>query len=343
MPRISASKDKANITIIARRSVNMKYYIGIDIGKYQLDIQIGSQHLQFTNDKPGIKLLKKEFEKLLKQQDSIERIVCEASGGYEKSLVKELKKDNYPIYVAHPNYVRAFAKSKGWLAKTDKIDAKIISTYAEIMDLKPDNYTPSSTAETLKELVDRRHQLMGDKQRELNRLDKCSNPAIKKSLESHIKWLDKALGELEEAVKVLSDNDDLKANYELLMSVPAVGLTTASYLITYLPELGHLSHKEIASLVGVAPFNRDSGRTLGKRFIMGGRKRLRNILYMAALASTRWNPELKLFYNRLKSKGKPIKVALVAVIRKLIMLLNSIMKRRTPWQETLLINNLAKA
>lgn len=169
----------------------MKYYIGIDVGKYQLDIQVGFRHLQFTNDKPGIKLLKKEFTKLLQQQGSIQLIVCEASGGHEKLLVKELKKDNYPIYVAHPNYVRAFAKSKGWLAKTDKIDAKIISIYAEIMDLKPDSYTHSPTAEALKELIDRRHQLMEDRQRELNRLDKCSNPSIKKSLGSHIKWLDK--------------------------------------------------------------------------------------------------------------------------------------------------------
>lgn len=325
-------RKNANVNLIARGIVNMNYYIGIDVGKYQLDIQIGDRHLQLTNDEIGIKLLNDELKQLLQNQNVIKLIVCEASGGYEKLVVKALRKRNYPLHVAHANHVRAFAKSKGWLAKTDKIDAKVISIYAQVMELTEDNFELTQHAEELKELIDRRSQLLADKQRELNRLDKCSNPKIKKSLESHIKWLEKALKELDKTIKVLSNSNELKNNYELLMSIPAIGFVTASYLIAYLPELGYLSHKEIAALVGVAPFNRDSGKMLGKRFIMGGRTRLRNILYMAAVASTRWNQDLKQFYERLRLKGKPVKVALIAVIRKLVTIINSVMKRKTIWQ-----------
>lgn len=312
--------------------MRMHYYIGIDVGKYQLDIQMGSEYFRVSNDLSGIKELTSKLEELLSKGAHSALLICEASGGYEKNVVNVLNTAGYCVHVAHANRVRAFAKSKGWLAKTDKIDAKTISDYGRVMQVKADTYHLSESAELVKELIGRRSQLLLDKQREQNRLDKCLNPAIKKSLESHIKWLEKALAKLNEELKNLSHSDALDKDYQLLMSIPSIDLMTASYLIAYLPELGNLSHKKIAALSGVAPFNRDSGRMAGKRFIVGGRKQLRNALYMAAVSSTRWNPDLKEFYLKLKSRGKPIKVALVAVIRKLLMQLNSVIKRQTPWQ-----------
>ena len=285
--------------------MRMHYHIGIDVGKYQLDIQMGSKYFTVSNDSSGIKELTFKLEELLSNGTDSALSICEASGGYEKNLVNALRAAGHCVHTAHANRVRAFAKSKGWLAKTDKMDAKMISAYGEAMQVKADAYQLSKSAEVVKELIGRRSQLLLDKQREQNRLDKCINPAIKKSLESHIKWLEKALAKFDEELKNSSHSDALAKDYQLLMSVPSIGLMTASYIIAYLPELGNLSHKKIAALSGVAPFNRDSGRMAGKRFIVGGRKQLRNALYMAAVSSTRWNPDLKEFYLKLKVTTRP--------------------------------------
>jgi transposase len=266
-------------------------------------------------------------------------VICEATGGYEQCLVQVLKRKNIAVSVVHPNKVRAFAKSKGILSKTDKMDAKILFEYATMFKPEPDLYFHTESEEMLAGLLKRREQLQEDKFREQYRLDKILSKTVKKSLENHIKWIEKELENIEQEISDLQKNDEIiRKKIDLLTSVPSIGNLSASYLVCFLPELGKLNHKEIASLVGVAPFNRDSGGFKGKRFIRGGRTNLRKMLYMAALTSTRWCESMKIFYQRLKNKGKPTKVALTAVMRKLLIMLNSIVKRQTPWVENLLLS-----
>ena len=174
---------------------------------------------------------------------------------------------------------------------------------------------------------------MNDRKREKNRRDKIKDKVIKTSVESHIKWLSDEIKNIDQQLNKYSQMIDIKPMHDLLISIPAVGELVANYLIANLPELGLLNHKAIAALVGVAPYNRDSGSFNGKRFIHGGRKELRRMLYMSAIVSVRFNPDMKVFYKRLREIGKPAKVALIAVVRKLLSVINSIIKRQTPWQE----------
>lgn len=309
----------------------MEYVIGIDVGKYYLDISIGSELLQVTNDTKG----HKELFKRLKccEAKGISLIICEASGGYEKVMVNLLVSKKYPVHVAHGNHVRAFAKARGYLAKTDKIDAAILQDYAKTLKPAADTIFHNEASIELGEHLKRREQLIGDKQREENRLDKGINKSTERSIRKHIKWLDGEIKDVETVIDELQkQNAQLQKQHDLLTSIPGVGKLTASYLLAFLPEIGHLEHKSLAALVGVAPFNHDSGQHKGKRFIQGGRAHLRRMLYMAALAATRWNKDLSLFYKRLRSAGKATKVALTAVMRKLLAVINSIITRQSPWQ-----------
>ena len=310
----------------------MKQYIGIDVSKPLLDVDWQGIAINFKNSKNGIITLVEKLRQL-REQENLISVVLEASGGYEKGLVKACYNTKVPIHVVHANKVRSFAKSKGILAKTDKLDATVLSEYGSVMRIQPDNLLLTENAEKIRLLLDRRKQLMNDRQRERNRIDKISDESIRQSIEDHTKWLDDEISKVEEALAEHSQADDVKSNYDLLTSIPAIGSLVANHLIAYLPELGSLSHKAIAALVGVAPYNRDSGNFSGKRFIQGGRKDLRHVLYMSAVVATRFNPDLKNFYNRLRAAGKPAKVALIAVIRKLLSMLNSVMRRKTPWQE----------
>jgi len=191
----------------------------------------------------------------------------------------------------------------------------------------------NETTEKIGELLKRREQLQADRKRELNRLDKILNPDIIRSIDNHIEWLDKNIKEIDEELLLLKQEKNVKLNHELMISIPAIGDLSAYYLLSHLPEIGQISHKALAALVGVAPYNRDSGKGEGKRFIEGGRSRLRQVLYMCAVTGIRCNPPLKSFYTRLRNNGKPAKVALIAVIRKLITMINSVMRRGTPWEE----------
>jgi len=230
--------------------------------------------------------------------------------------------------------VRSFAKSKGCLAKTDKIDAKIIREYGMVMITEPDKFNVSPEAEKLGDLLKRRAQLVEDKKREKIRLEKSSRVENKKSIKSHIQWIENEIKAIEKYLEqIRQSSKEIKNSVGLLSSVQGVGTLTASYLTAFLPELGHIPAKSIVALVGVAPFNRDSGKWKGKRFIQGGRKTIRDIIYMVAVVCARFNPDLKKFYLELRERGKAAKVALIAVARKLLMLLSSIMKRQTPWEE----------
>lgn len=309
----------------------MKYYIGVDISKNRLDVDWLGEATYFKNDTPGISNLVEQLQ-LLAQEEKLAVVLCEASGGYEQTLVKCCRQAKLPIHVVHANRIRYFARSQGIKAKTDKIDAKMISAYGAERKPQEDTFLLSENAEKIRTFLKRREQLLADKKRETNRLDKIDDLDIKALINAHIEWLNKSIKELESILSELQKAEDVSEAIKLLTSVPGVGNLLACYLLTYLPELGQLSHKAIAALVGVAPFNQDSGQYKGKRFIQGGRSVLRQMLYMAAMTSIKWNPDLKVFYKRLRDAGKPGKKALVAVMRKLLSIINSVVIRQTPWQ-----------
>lgn len=310
----------------------MKHYIGIDIGKFKLDVDWDAGHWTFENTQTGIhRLIKK-----LAAHPAETVIVYEPTGGYETQLVRLLRAKGLQLHSAHANKVRDFAKSKGYLAKTDKLDAKVIREYAQCMQVEADKVKLTQNTEKLGDLLKRRDELLDNKTQECNRLDTTYDSDTKRSIQSHIQWIEKVLRRIEDKMKDLQNSDpDIQQKHELLCSVKGVGSLVANTLIAYVPELGAIEPKSLAALLGLAPFNRDSGTQQGRRYIMGGRGKVRKVLYMAALSCIRYNKDLKAFYERLKAKGKPSKVALVAVMRKLMTLLNSIMRRKTPWQENL--------
>jgi transposase len=312
----------------------MELYVGIDVGKNKLDIHLNNKDLQVSNSQVGFKKIIKFFKKEEQKGFSIKLVICEATGGYEQDLVALLDKENYRIHVAHPNKVRDFAKSQGILAKTDRIDARMLSDYGKKYELIA-NYKPLCAEQIeLQGLLQRRRQLLDEKIREENRLDKSLTNLSQQSIKSHVKWLKDEINRLEEEIKGhIKKNPNLSTPIDLLKSIPGIGELSAATIITALPEIGQIEDKSLCALVGVAPMNRDSGKYRGKRQIKGGRSVVREILYMAAISSIRCNSVVKNCYRNLRSKGKPAKVAIVAAIRKLLLIVNSVFKRQTPWVE----------
>lgn len=301
----------------------MESYIGVDVGKHQLEIYHQGHTFSVPNTKIGIQ---KFIQHLDLSEDSV-KVAFEATGGYERLLKASLQKKGGLYCTLHPNKVRAFAKAKGLLAKTDKIDAQLIAHYADIMKIEQDL---PETNQALKELLKRRQQLIEDKNRESHRLDKEYSHTIKRSIEKHIAWLAKEIKAIEEKLKESHANQHNQI--ALLTSIPGIGELTACYLLAYMPEIKTGNQGQLAALTGIAPMNRDSGSYRGKRFIQGGRSPLRRALYLAAVPSVRFNHDLKRFYERLRNKGKPANLALVAVMRKLLLMAAAVLKRQTPWQ-----------
>ncbi|HRA12541.1 MAG TPA: IS110 family transposase [Chitinophagaceae bacterium] len=312
----------------------MELCIGIDVSKNYLDVYINNiedKEHKVENSEFGIEKLIKIFQNLQKNHD-IQLIIFEATGGYERLLSIMLRNLNFPVHVAHPNKIRNFAKATGNFAKTDKIDARILSEFARV-------FRPSSKAislkpeiESLRALFIRRQQLLEDKIRESNRLDKHILDILRHSIETHVKWLSSQIKEVEKLIdQQIESHEAIKNPILLLSSVPGIGTLTSVALLVGLPELGCIEGKQLAALVGVAPLNQDSGNKKGKRYIKGGRGSIRKSLYMSAIVSIRLNSDMKKFYQRLRAKGKAAKVALTAVIRKLLILLNSVVRRQTPW------------
>jgi transposase len=261
----------------------------------------------------------------------IELIVVEASGGFEQALVGELAAASLPVVVVNPTRVRNFARAKGQLAKTDKIDAQVIADFAQSIrpEVRPLN---PAQQQLIKALVTRRRQLIDMQTAEKNRRTSI-NPALLPRLDKHLEWLAAELQEIEvELNDWIDKNTHWRETRNRLESVPGVGGVTSFTLIAELPELGTLSRQKIAALVGLAPFNRDSGRTRGRRHIFGGRADVRSVLYMAALSGIRYNPVIQAFYNRLIAKGKLFKVAITACMRKLLTILNAIVRDGTYWK-----------
>lgn len=306
---------------------NDKNYIGIDVSKKYLDVCIRStgEIFRTTNDIAGFKDLKK---KIPLPKNSL--VAVEATGGYESDAVFFLQKKGFAVAVTNPRQVRNFGKALGKLAKTDKIDAIIIAHFAEVINPKPKKML-GEEEKALSENQQRRKQIVDMVTMEKNRLSKASEP-MKKCLQKTIKFLEKQLKEIEYALaQQISKNPEWAAKNKLLCSVKGVGEVTAATMIAGLPELGKISHKEIAALVGVAPLNRDSGNYQGERCTWGGRSDIRTALYMATLVAVKFNPPIKRFYETLCQKGKKKKVALVACMRKLLTVLNAMMRKGVRW------------
>ena len=304
-------------------------YVGIDVSKNKLDIYLlpEEHYCSFENTPKGFRALIKR----LKDYDEL-LIVMESTGGYEKSLAKAISAAEIPHAIVNPRYIRHFARSFGELAKTDKLDAKMIAMYAECRRPKP-REAKAEYLEELSGLNARRRQLVDMIVMEKNRLDKVSGP-IKKSIQKIIRLLEKELHEIEKKQgEKISKNEALEARKELLKTAPGIAEVTATGIIATLPELGNLNSRQIAALAGLAPFNRDSGKHQGHRIIWGGRAAARNTLYMSALVATQRSQKMRNFYMRLVEKGKPKKLALAACMRKLLIALNAMVKNNQPWQE----------
>ena len=302
-------------------------YVGIDVSTTTLDVAIvpDVKHWQVSNDPSGIDLLVKHLV-ILRPAG----VVMEATGGIEMPVAIALYEADIIAALVNPRQVRDFARSLGILAKTDKLDATIIAKFAEATKPEP-RPLPDTSARELKALVTRRRQLTEMLTMEKNRLH-TAMPQLRPRIQLNIEWLLKQIEEVDNDTGSLIQASPLwRAKDNLLQSVPGVGPVISRTILAELPELGQVNSKQVAALVGVAPFNRDSGNFRGRRSIWGGRAYLRKIVYMGTLVATRFNPVIKPFYQRLVDAGKAKKVALVACMRKLLIILNAMVKHRTLW------------
>ena len=305
-----------------------KVYVGIDVSKAKLDVAVGPQEQiwQADNTVAGITSLVKRLGKL-----DPTLIVVEATGGYEAKLVEALCAAGLPVARVNPSRVRKFALGMNWLAKTDRIDARLLVRFGEKANPRL-TQLPSEDEKRLAALVKRRKQVLDMLVAEQNRLENADLD-VRPYIQDSLTMLQSQLDELDKAIQShIDQTPDLKKRRDLLTTVPGVGKVTASTLTAQLPELGSCDRKQIAALVGVAPFSHDSGKMRGRRFIRGGRPPIRSVLYMAALSATRFNPVIRSFYNRLISSGKPFKVVLVACMRKLLTILNAMIRNQQPWK-----------
>ena len=303
-------------------------FVGIDISKARLDVSIrpADEQTSVPYDAPGITTL---LAQLIQVQPT--RIVMEATGGLERLLLRALVDAALPVIVVNPRQVRDFAKATGQLAKTDALDAQVLARFAEVIQPAL-RVIPDAPTQELAALLARRRQVLAMQGAEQHRLDRAPD-RVRKRIEAHLRWLRDELARLDEDLDgLIQESPVWRAREELLQSVPGIGPVMSRTVLAELPELGLLNRKQIAALVGVAPFNRDSGRLRGHRAIWGGRAPVRRTLYMAALVATRWNPVIRVFYQRLRAAGKAPKVALVAAMRKLLTILNAMVHTGTAWQ-----------
>jgi transposase len=306
--------------------------VGIDVAKHSLDVYLASEDRCFT-----IKNSTAGFKQLLSRLPTAGSclVVVEATGGYQKRVVGALVSAGHRVAVVNPRQVRDFARGLGILAKTDRLDARVIALFGETTNPRPVEIASEKQAQ-LRELVTRRRQLIELRTAEQNRLEATATKIVRKNVRHLLELLDKQIRQLEDAIGQLVESEpQLAAKAAILETAPGVGPVTASNLLVDLPELGRLDRQQIAALVGVAPFNRDSGKFHGRRAIWGGRAAVRSVLYMAALTARRSNPIIRAFAQRLEAAGKPFKVVLTACMRKLLVILNSMLKNNLPWNPKL--------
>lgn len=305
-----------------------KVYVGIDVSKATLEAAVSDQEqtCQVGNTPEEITSLVKRLEAWHPAL-----IVVEATGGYEARLVEALCAAQLPVARVNPGRVRRFAQGMGWLAKTDKIDARLLARFGEKANPRLTQW-PGEQEKRLAALVKRRKQVLEIIVAEQNRLENA-DPNVRTYIQDSLTMLHNQLDALDKAIRThINQTPDLKKKQELLTTVPGVGQVTAATLTAELPELGSCDRKQIAALVGVAPFSHDSGKMRGRRFIRGGRSSIRSVLYMAALSAIRFNPVIRAFYQRLIASGKQFKVALVACMHKLLTILNAILRKNQAWR-----------
>jgi transposase len=302
-------------------------YIGIDVSKDRLDIAVRPTEDTWSvaNDASGIPEVVQRLAQLHPKL-----VVLEATGGLQLPVVAALASAGLPLSMVNPRQVRDFARATGKLAKTDQLDAQVLAHFAEAV--RPTPYPlPDAQTQELTALLTRRHQVVEMLTAEKNRL-RTTRESVRQRVQDHIRWLEQELADLDDDLeRTLRESPLWREKDNLLRSVPGIGQVVSITLLADLPELGTLSRHQIAALVGVAPLNRDSGRFRGKRTVWGGRARVRAALYMAALTATRYNPIIKAFYHRLCGAGKARKVALTACMRKLLIILNSMVKHQQTW------------
>lgn len=307
-------------------------FIGIDVSKARLDVAAvpGEHAWSVSNTDEGIQ----ELMVKISQLGEPKIILMEATGGFERRPLALLGAAGLPVTAINPRNARDFAKSIGLLAKTDRVDAKVLALFAQKIQ-PPCRPLPDEQTRALQDLIVRRRQMVDMLTAEQSRLAIVESLKVRREITQHIAWLKKRIHitdyDLDQTIK---NSPAWQPKSDLLKSVPGVGSVTSSTLLALLPELGTLTNKQIAALAGVAPFNRDSGTMRGRRCIGGGRAAVRNVLYMATLAATRFNPTIRAFYQRLCKLGKLRKVALVAAMRKLLTILNAMLRDNTPWRSS---------
>lgn len=306
----------------------MEPYTGIDVSKDFFDAHLLStqsdRHFEYTDQ--GIRGC---IQWLLSIKPPL--VVMEATGGYERRLASALMAAGLPVKVVNPKRIRDFARADGCLAKTDKLDARIIARYAAMFQPPPQE-AMDETCLKIKALVARRGQLMDMRIQEVNRRQQVLDKDVAKDINAHIKAIEKALASLERKINdLISQSPDLKQKSDLVQTMPGIGKATSMMLLSDLPELGHLNRRKIAKLVGLAPLNWDSGKLRGKRIISGGRSNVRKQLYMPTMVAIQHNPVIRAYYEHLRSNGKSKMVALVAAMRKILVTLNAMVANNQPW------------
>ena len=309
--------------------LSLPAYVGVDVSKDRLDVHVrpSGQVFAVARDSHGLEQLANKLRALAPAL-----IVLEATGGFEVAVAAALVSAQLPLAIVNPRQIRDFARATGRLAKTDALDAQVIALFAERIRPEP-RPIADADSQILAELIARRRQIIEMIGMESNRLRQARDLRVQRAIEAMLKTLKAQLAVLDRDI-----NDTVKGSPawrkadELLTSVPGVGEVTARTLIADLPELGQLDRRRVAALVGVAPINRDSGQMRGRRLIAGGRTEVRSALYMATLSATRWNPVISKHYQALVERGRPKKVALVACMRRLLGILNAIVRTKAPWQ-----------
>jgi transposase len=306
-------------------------FVGIDVSKSELQVAVRPEGkaITFANSEDGIALLIDFLKPLCPTL-----VVLEATGGLEMSLVNVLAVKEIPVVVVNARQVRDFAKAIGRLAKTDRIDAEVIAQFAEAVR-PPVRPLKDEETQRLHALNSRRRQLVGMMRSEQNRLSSAPK-WTQKEIQNHLKWLKRALDKMDKDISDLIKGSPMWREKEtILRSFKGIGPVTSATLLAGLPELGTIGSKALSALIGVAPLNRDSGQFRGKRAVWGGRDNVRSVLYMATMSAIRFNPIISSFYTRLKGAGKPHKVAMTACMRKIIVILNSMIKNKTYWNPSL--------
>ncbi len=303
--------------------------VGIDVAKDFLDIHLHpiGMHFRVTNNTKGLQKL----HNILVPHE-VKQVACEATGGYEYLLKKILSEHGYSVWILEPKRIRAFINSEGIKVKTDKIDARMIALFAYQKNPTYQSMRTSQGEDNLSALLYRRVSLIRMLGEEENRLKQPQQLYCRKEIQKHVTFLKKQIGAAElEIDKIIKKNDKLSSKAHIIESVPGIGKITALTLMAEMPELGHITNKQAASLLGVAPVIKQSGHSKGTAIIKGGRSHARQIFYMATLVAVRHNPKLKEFYERLKAAGKKSKVALIACMRKLICVVNSMLMNGKSW------------